>query len=443
MVETSKNLFLSYRRALCIDLAGRVHDNLVSRGYDVFFDVSSISSGQFGETIFHQIEARPLFVPILVPGCLERAVDAKDWFRREVEHALAKKRHIVPVAAKGFSFDDERKRLGDRKKPLPGRLEDLGPYHFIVFHDEYFKEGLEKLIRGLDDVPKGIDVRPTSAAEQATVKTLAEYARVAKPNAAGTGWIFKGIGPTFSMPLLAPKLEQGITLVGCKLKWSSVIGAAGYILERSVLLSFRDATQIHDGDQTEYVDRGLTANALISTILAGTSHYYRVKAKGGALFDDSPWSNVVRVETERLTWPAISPDNPLPAPTKTKKASIPLLVDVGETFKFSGIASNRFLNRPPPPKLSSRTVKGPDFASSDRQFTWTPVEKAAGYVLEKDTDRMFPSPTELYRGEKTAFTEALVLAWNTAYYRVKATSLIDILDSDWSEIVEVGPRKLR
>lgn len=431
-MEISKNLFLSYRRALCIDLAGRVHDNLVARGYDVFFDVSSISSGQFGETIFHQIEARPLFVPILVPGCFERAVDATDLFRREIEHALAKKRHIMPVVAKGFSFDDERKRLGDRKKPLPGRLGDLATYHFVVFHDEYFKEGLEKLIRGLDDVPKGIDVRPTPAAEQATVKTLAEYARAAKPNAAGTGWVFKGIGQTFSMPLLAPKLEQGIALVGCQLKWSSVIGAAGYVLERSVLPSFRDATQIHDSDQTEYVDRGLTANPLIGTILAGISHYYRVKAKGGALFDDSPWSNVVSVE-------------PFPASPKTKKASFPPLGDVGDTFKFQGIGSGRSLGQPSPPKLSRRTGKGPDFASSDRHFTWTPVDEAAGYVLEKDTDRMFPSPTELYRGEKTAFTEALNIfhAWNTAYYRVKATSSIGLFDSDWSEIVEIGPPKLK
>ena len=399
MQNGDKKVFISYRRALSIDLAGRVHDYLVGQGYDVFFDISSIPSGKFGEIILHQIDARPLFVPVLVPGCFARAENPNDWFRREIEHALKCRRHIVPLAAKHFDIAS----LGtDTGTALPGRLGELREFHCIDVPDTYFEAAMKRLIAGLGAMPKGITVSPTPVTERAEVSTLASAAKAAKPNQAGTSWIvpskFAKLLP--SLTSAPPALSSGPF---GNLTWTSVDGAAEYVLEWSFLSSFDSSIRLYKGANTTFVH--VASNQLGTRSLQGVSlatrltKYYRVKATGGALLFDTPWSNVLEVK------PTLSFVERLPAPVLE-----------------------------PPTSLSESL----GLQTLGRQWTWSSVPGALGYVLENDYfSREFTKARELYRGENTGYSE--FAGWG--YYRVKATGILGS-DSLWSNVVHVKLTRL-
>ncbi len=101
-------MFVSYRREAAQYLPLALHQQLTAHGIDTFYDVESIRTGQFDTILLHQIESRPYFVLLLVPGSLERCNEPSDWLRREIDHALATKRKIVPV----FSSVGMSSRIG-------------------------------------------------------------------------------------------------------------------------------------------------------------------------------------------------------------------------------------------------------------------------------------------------------------------------------------------
>ena len=80
------------------------------------------------------------------------------------------------------------------------------------------------------------------------------------------------------------------------------------------------------------------------------TEHFRVKAKGGFAFLDSPWSNVVTV-----------------APEQTLTIEAPVL---------------------------SRSLEG--------GWSWTPVKRAIGYVLQQSISASFDNPIELYDGSGDA-----------------------------------------
>ena len=133
-----KTVFISYRRSVGQYPARAIFQDLVTHGYDVFFDVESIDSGVFETIILNQIAARSHFLVILAPGSLERCVESGDWVRREIERAMELERNIVPVMFKGFSFSLE-------KKYLTGKLESLSSYNALNVPDDYFDEAMTKL----------------------------------------------------------------------------------------------------------------------------------------------------------------------------------------------------------------------------------------------------------------------------------------------------------
>ena len=83
------------------------------------------------------------------------------------------------------------------------------------------------------------------------------------------------------------------------------------------------------------------------------TEHFRVKAKGGFAFLDSPWSNVVTV-----------------APEQTLTIEAPVL---------------------------SRSLEG--------GWSWTPVKRAIGYVLQQSISASFDNPIELYDGSENAYNE--------------------------------------
>lgn len=105
--------FISYRRDLSAFMARAVFQDLRTNGIDVFMDVESMDAGQFDTIILHQIAARPYFLVILTPGSLERCTNPLDWLLREITHAVALRRIIIPLVSPNFSFDETERFLPD------------------------------------------------------------------------------------------------------------------------------------------------------------------------------------------------------------------------------------------------------------------------------------------------------------------------------------------
>src|SRR5436309_1617242 len=103
MERIEKTVFLSYRRTN-IPWALAIFQNLTHCGYDVFFDYEGIATGDFERVILENIKARAHFLVLLTPSALEHCHNPSDWFRREIETALASERNTVPLMLEGFSF---------------------------------------------------------------------------------------------------------------------------------------------------------------------------------------------------------------------------------------------------------------------------------------------------------------------------------------------------
>jgi hypothetical protein len=434
MSDDSKKIFVNYRRALSTDFVDRLRDHLKARGFDVFVDVQSIPSGKFADTILHQIEARPHFLAVLVPGSLERTTSEDDWYRREIEHALHTRRNIIPLLAKGFSFEDEHEKL--RRRTLPGRLEELKQYQhfsFIYQYDRQFQTNIDILVERFLVVPDETRIVPTPKKERETVREMLKVADLATANQFGTDWILPLKSRFLFTPLRAPSLTAG---TGGKLTWTAVPDASGYVLQSSWSAAFSNPEELYAGDQTEFVHPlGLASpsalgparsanplgadQSLMASIASGmfarsllATRYYRVKARGGLGRLDSAWSNVIKVDPPR---------------------------------------------RLPAPKLEKHSLQG-----FSRKLTWTAVEGAIGYLLQTSSDEAFSASEDLYIGSMTEFVEdrgglpwidvaaaraaraadkpipslsRLLAGYDARYYRVKAQAGPGRLDSLWSNVV--------
>ena len=104
MIKNKYDVFISYRRAGGLALARCICYYLRSRGVKCFFDLKEIRDGKFDEKIYAAIEGSKYFLLLITKESLVRCADEKDWFRKEIEHAMTTKdrRHdIVPVMVKG------------------------------------------------------------------------------------------------------------------------------------------------------------------------------------------------------------------------------------------------------------------------------------------------------------------------------------------------------
>jgi formylglycine-generating enzyme required for sulfatase activity len=141
MARIEKTVFISYRRK-DISWALAVYQYLTSQKYDVFFDYTSIPSGDFEQIIVSNIRARAHFVLILTPTSLDRCSEPGDWLRREIETAIDEKRNIIPLFFDGFSFGSPAV-----KEKLTGKLATLNRYNGLEIPSGYFLEAMERLRR--------------------------------------------------------------------------------------------------------------------------------------------------------------------------------------------------------------------------------------------------------------------------------------------------------
>ena len=98
------DIFISYRRDGGESTAKILRDKLSELGYQVFFDVESLRSGDFNTRLYTVIEECQDFLLVLSPGALDRCRNEDDWVRLEIEHALETGKNVIPVMLRGFSF---------------------------------------------------------------------------------------------------------------------------------------------------------------------------------------------------------------------------------------------------------------------------------------------------------------------------------------------------
>lgn len=126
--------------------------------------------------------------------------------------------------------------------------------------------------------------------------------------------------PKPMQPLLAPTLTVPKSTIGTNLTWNRITGAVGYLLEQSRDSSFEHPVKLYEGKDNTYTDLVTLRNPILSPLFwqkpdseerkfepilptlgnvgnfsVTPTVYYRVKAQGGILQIDSPWSEIVSV----------------------------------------------------------------------------------------------------------------------------------------------------
>lgn len=105
------DIFISYRREGGFETARYLYDHLRQDGYSVTFDLDTLRSGRFDEALLQRIDECTDFVIVLNKGCFDRTLAPafpreNDWLRRELGHALEKKKNVIPVLLAGFEFPE-------------------------------------------------------------------------------------------------------------------------------------------------------------------------------------------------------------------------------------------------------------------------------------------------------------------------------------------------
>ncbi len=164
MARIERTVFISYRRK-DISWALAVYQHLTSQKYDVFFDFSSLSSGDIEQVIVSNIKARAHFVLILTPTALDRCSEPGDWLRREIEIAIDEKRNIIPLFFDGFSFGTPS--VAER---LTGKLSAINRYNGLDIPSGYFMEAMQRLRGRYLNVPLNSVIQPVSTEVRKVVK---------------------------------------------------------------------------------------------------------------------------------------------------------------------------------------------------------------------------------------------------------------------------------
>ena len=150
----SCSIFVSYRRDDSVHVTGRLCDHLASRfGHEsVFRDLDSMPLGvDFRRHIEKTIDNCSVLLAIIGKDWLDtrdpsgnrRLDDPGDPVRVEIEAALARNIPVIPVLVKGAPMPTE--------KQLPDSIRQLKYQAGIAIYEDYFQEGMERLIKQLNN----------------------------------------------------------------------------------------------------------------------------------------------------------------------------------------------------------------------------------------------------------------------------------------------------
>lgn len=149
-MERKYDVFISYRRDLGESTAKILRDRLEEKGYHVFLDVETLRSGDVPLKLYSVIDECNDFVLILSPNALDRCRNENDWVRLETERALEKKKNIIPIMLRGFSFPKE----------LPESIEQVRYKNGLESNYEFFDAFIDKLATFLESKPKNERKKP-------------------------------------------------------------------------------------------------------------------------------------------------------------------------------------------------------------------------------------------------------------------------------------------
>ena|SRR5688572_27420798 len=147
------NIFLSYRRSDSQAIAGRIYDRLVPAfgKISVFKDVDAIPPGaDFREVLTEQVSGCSVLLAVIGDTWLtagdgkgkRRLEDARDFVRIEIESALERDIHVIPLLVNGASMPSEEE--------LPAGLKQLAFRNAIdIRHDPDFHNDMNRLITAL------------------------------------------------------------------------------------------------------------------------------------------------------------------------------------------------------------------------------------------------------------------------------------------------------
>ena len=142
--------FISYRRSDSQAATGRLYDRLNAAYPGMFFrDVSGIGVGvDFTREIERAVSSSLVLIAVIGPDWTTASADGKrrlddadDFVRVEVASALKRNLRIIPVLVDGASMPDEEE--------LPAALHPLRRWNAIQLVEEYYEEGLQRLIDAL------------------------------------------------------------------------------------------------------------------------------------------------------------------------------------------------------------------------------------------------------------------------------------------------------
>jgi tetratricopeptide (TPR) repeat protein len=108
MTDPYKTVFISYNPERSRLLALAVFHALRERNCDVFMDTEILDVKRF-DFIKEQVAARAHFLLLLTPGSLIQG--DIDWWYHQINCAIKLKRHIMPIMAYGFRFEDAKPYL--------------------------------------------------------------------------------------------------------------------------------------------------------------------------------------------------------------------------------------------------------------------------------------------------------------------------------------------
>lgn len=134
------DIFISYKRK-SLATANNLYYRLTTRGYSTFFDLEEMRRDNFNVQLLNYIEnAKDVFV-ILEEGSLDACKNndwEKDWFCKEITHALETNRNIIPVLVGDYQMP--------KQEMLPKKLKELALKNAPEFSYSYFEEYLNKLV---------------------------------------------------------------------------------------------------------------------------------------------------------------------------------------------------------------------------------------------------------------------------------------------------------
>ena len=133
-------IFISYRRDGGDHFAARLSDKLSVAGYKVFFDIESMRAGLFNEQIYSAIDECDDVLLILPKDGLDRCIDEEDWVRKEIEYSILKKKNIIPIMLRDFTFPEN----------LPDNLKVISMSEGIMADTHYF----DAMINRIQDLMK-------------------------------------------------------------------------------------------------------------------------------------------------------------------------------------------------------------------------------------------------------------------------------------------------